>query len=500
MPSARPRPSLPPPWVLLGAAAAWQLVQLARALGAGPDGGAERLLRAALLALALASGLAWRLAPRAWPAALAAGLGTALSLALLLLEGVLERTELLARGALGLAAATAVAGCWLVVRAGPRAGAGRTGPAPRIALALAVLLGSLWTVECLARWTRGLHTYDPVSSDPRHGPCLFRDDHGAARANPGYRGRFVHREFEGVPVAINALGLRDGDDEVEPPAAGVPHVLCLGDSFAYGLGVSLEDTFQERLETLLDPRDGRPAPRVTGAGIPGFGTRDARRQLAELGPVAAPDLVVLALFEENDFQDNRSARARGPLPSPETPGSVRPAAGPAPLLGCLRSVAGPAFWSERSAALQLGSSRGTGLPSMFLREALSGDPAGRVAPLVDELFDELSLLRDDAEALGAGLVVLLVPSALQAEQGRLERYRAAHGTDEQGRPVALDRRTFHDALASRLVTEGYTVVDPLELLAAGASGYHREGHWNARGHELAARALAPVLRDRLAID
>jgi hypothetical protein len=45
------------------------------------------------------------------------------------------------------------------------------------------------------------------------------------------------------------------------------------------------------------------------------------------------------------------------------------------------------------------------------------------------------------------------------------------------------------------------VVDVLPQLeaeiTAGRDCYHREGHWNAHGHEVAAAALAPVLAEVL---
>ena len=293
--------------VLIALGTAWQaLAALAEPRGRG--------LRAALVLLGLCAGLACAgRRPRTAFGALAA----AVLVGLALLEATLARTELVARGVLGFAAGTLVA-AWLLALlahgAAPKPRAGRLAAplAERLLLASAVAACALFAVESLAFSAVGLHTYDPLARAPRRGPCLFRDEHGTARGNPGFRGRYVHREFYGTDVAINALGLRDEPAEALPPAPGEAVVFCLGDSFTFGLGVALEDTFQERLEELL----GSPPPRVFGAGIPGFGTRDARVMLGELARIARPDVVVLALFEDNDFQDTLSARERGPLPPP----------------------------------------------------------------------------------------------------------------------------------------------------------------------------------------
>ena len=49
---------------------------------------------------------------------------------------------------------------------------------------------------------------------------------------------------------------------------------------------------------------------------------------------------------------------------------------------------------------------------------------------------------------------------------------------------------------------GIVVVDSLPVLEQSArdghSAYHREGHWNSRGHSLAAELLAEPLRQALA--
>ena len=479
MPPANP----PLLWSLL-AAVGWQLV----ALVAAPEGAPWTWRVALLTAGALA---ALRVRRRRAGDRLTAWVAVGL-LALAVLEWTLSTTDLLARGFLGWLAATLAAGC-LVARG--QAGT-RTTLADRLLLAVTAAALALFCLEAVSLARFGLHTYDPLSSDPSEGPCLFRDEGGAARANPGYRGRWVHREFASVPVEINALGLRDGPDEEAPAAPATRSVVCLGDSFTYGLGVALEDTFQERLEVLI----GDPGARVFGAGIPGFGVRDARRQLAELGPHALPDVVVLALFEGNDFQDTHSARERGPLPPPRPPGSVEPPPGPPRLAAFLRELGGALFWKNRCAALQIGSSKGQGLPSQFMKEALLGDRAGRIPPLVRGLFDELELLRGEVTELGAELIVLVVPSAPQAEPERFARWLERTGASA----AEASRRGFHDDLVRRLDEAGLRHADTLPLLeaesGAGRSGYHREGHWNARGHGVAARVLAPLIRDALGVD
>jgi lysophospholipase L1-like esterase len=124
---------------------------------------------------------------------------------------------------------------------------------------------------------------------------------------PGFVGRYVRPAFD-VEVRANRLGLRDS--EPGPKAPGTYRVLGLGDSFAFGWGVPVEECFLERLGRLLDAsRPGR-AHDVLNAGIPGYGTYEAARRLASVAPAWRPDLVILAFYEGNDYLNNAEAPRR----------------------------------------------------------------------------------------------------------------------------------------------------------------------------------------------
>jgi hypothetical protein len=369
------------------------------------------------------------------------------------------------------------------------------GPAARVvrgvALSAAVLGGTLLAAEGSARLVFGLHTYDTVSDDPGYGTCLFRGPDGRGLSIAGYRGRFVHREFPGVRVEVNDWGLRDDLDQARPPEPGEVPVIALGDSFAFGLGVPLADTFHERLEA-ADPR-----LLVYGAGVPGYGPIDARRMLEDLLTVVRPRCVVYALCEGNDFQDTAAARF-GPLaPAPPPAAPPTRAYPPARVLDLVRR---PAFWREACALTQIGSRGATGLPSVFMRHALSKRlPDERSAAIIDGVVTALVGLRDRCAELGAPFLVLLVPSFVQADAERFEHYVARRlGLDVSD----FSRTAFHERLAALLAARNLAVVDPLpELEAAIAAGrecYHVEGHWNAEGHGAAARALHAPLQRALA--
>ena len=124
---------------------------------------------------------------------------------------------------------------------------------------------------------------------------------------PGFAGRFVRPAFD-VEVRANRLGLRDR--EPGPKTPGTFRILGLGDSFAFGWGVPAEACFLERLEALLDASRPGVAHEVLNAGIPGYGTYEARQMLQSVGPAWEPDLVVLAFYEGNDYLNNGEAPRR----------------------------------------------------------------------------------------------------------------------------------------------------------------------------------------------
>ena len=101
--------------------------------------------------------------------------------------------------------------------------------------------------------------------------------------------------YMGVPVAINAQGLRDREFPVEK-APGVTRTLMLGDSVTFGWGVKAEDTPSKLLEGALNA--GLPAPRheVINSGVGNYNTAMEVAYFFERGHLLKPDVVILNYF------------------------------------------------------------------------------------------------------------------------------------------------------------------------------------------------------------
>jgi lysophospholipase L1-like esterase len=116
----------------------------------------------------------------------------------------------------------------------------------------------------------------------------------------GYRNRpGLDERFYGVPVHINALGMRDRDVPEKPP--GEFRLLVLGDSVPFGIGVRYEDSFPHQLELLLSARHPRRRFRTLNMGVPSYNTEQELIQLRSSGLALRPDAVML-LFSSNDIE------------------------------------------------------------------------------------------------------------------------------------------------------------------------------------------------------
>ncbi len=100
---------------------------------------------------------------------------------------------------------------------------------------------------------------------------------------PGYSG-----EIAETPIAINSLGFR-GPEPTDPAPA--TRIVVLGDSVAFGLFVSEEETFARQLQHKLAAANR--VAEVSNVSVPGYDTHQEVAFLEELYPRLRPQHVVL---------------------------------------------------------------------------------------------------------------------------------------------------------------------------------------------------------------
>ena len=341
---------------------------------------------------------------------------------------------------------------------------------------LAVAVGS--TVLALIVIEGLLHLFPPPISDR-----LFQTDARFGRFHiPGRQGYQRSPEFV-VSVKINSQGLRDTEHTVEKPT-GVYRVLILGDSFAEGMQVPLEDTVGKQLEQLLNARGGPPYE-VVNAGVAGFGTDTELLFYRSLGRLYHPDLVLLFFFR-NDLADNGDFRyfklEDGVLKTVETRSAGQDSRPMAAIRGWLWDhfmlirLLGNAWNEAQGVASAAGSSQSPEIDPAF-RVPMSGEVEGQWS-LTTALLEEIDR---EVRADDAHLVLVGIPDV--------------HSVESQRPQPGFDMGQVNRHLGEVAASAGIAYID---LLPGFSSQYEStraalywpvDEHWNSAGHQLAAQIV-----------
>ncbi len=115
---------------------------------------------------------------------------------------------------------------------------------------------------------------------------------------PNTEQRVNQTEFD-IDVRINAQGMRDDRTYDLKPPTGVRRVVVVGDSFAFGHGVEVEEGVVARLAA------HRPDTEVLNLAVTGYGADQQLLKLLDDGFAYRPTRVLVALFEGDVFRNTR---------------------------------------------------------------------------------------------------------------------------------------------------------------------------------------------------
>jgi acetyltransferase AlgX (SGNH hydrolase-like protein) len=347
------------------------------------------------------------------------------------------------------------------------------------------------------------------------------DPHLGWRHRPGARATYHRREYT-TEVAINAHGLRGPEiDYTAPP--GTFRVLALGDSFVEGYTVPEDETVSGVLEQSIG---GPHCPaQVLNAGHAAYSTDQEYLFHRDEGVKYHVQVVLLFLYYNDllsnvisnyfgspkpllEMRDGRLVLTNDPVPSPAPPDTSAPGS-PRPPRTLLGSVA--LEWMRDR--LARGAPRAyNALARLGLWEPLGGDTVEkgdqlrvfkrRRQPDVEEAWtrtgDIVEALAREAEANRSRFAVVYVPSRMEVSDRDWELTRISYGMDE----AVWDRGLVARRVAEMGRLGGFAVLDLTPALRAATGRFRGEpyllydGHWNARGHRVAAEAVAAFLRDQ----
>ena len=288
---------------------------------------------------------------------------------------------------------------------------------------------------------------------------------GVAVGRAGYDGYFAQNNGDfRVRIRINESGLRDP----APAATANGQIWAVGDSMTFGWGVEIEQSYAKLAERAL----GRGVYNLASPGADVMGYEALIKRMPE---GVRPAAVVVGLVLENDLAEYRAA------PQPAAPASDAPAASGMRDDLKIWLTTNSALYNFFATALK----RSDAIADLLIRAGLveraqgyryvfdSANVDALVASTAEELANLKRLLPD-----GAPLAVLVVP-------GRFE----IRDRDPIFRGV---REKMLAALAAR----GIEAIDVFDRFAAAGfvpTHFIHDGHWNARGHEIAGQAVAAWL-------
>lgn len=132
---------------------------------------------------------------------------------------------------------------------------------------------------------------------PRH--LIIQDRELGYLLNPNFTCRETNdrREYY-INVKINSQGLRDYEHDLSKDTF---RLLALGDSYTFGEGVELKDTYLSILENILQTKFDQKIE-IIKAGIPGYGTEQEILFLKRYISIFKPKIVLMGLLPQETFR------------------------------------------------------------------------------------------------------------------------------------------------------------------------------------------------------
>ncbi len=364
---------------------------------------------------------------------------------------------------------------------------------------------------------------------------------GFVVANPTHAGGLIFHprstatyhttEFNFI-ASTNSLGFRD--HEFAEARTSACRVVAIGDSFTFGWGVSLDESWPKVLETGL--RQTGLGVDVANLGFPGGSPVDYANIAARAVPTLKPDLVVVGVLQGDDLVQLRVAAAsagKGGWPHDVREVLHEVAVTLYPHLTLLVGLAedslhhGPSAlsinttWKEQAQAtlgkfnpgeraryermdpvirkaFEAGDlnpalvQSATRRPDYFM-ETFDLDRLETKA-LVEEMARQLARIRRVGAAAGAEILVVSVPFGLYVSQPMFNTWRNRYGFELDPRMLTSDGADTAIRIAAEEAHLPMRVVTPAFRERNGAPFYFElDGHLNAYGHRFYAEQLTPAV-------
>lgn len=341
-------------------------------------------------------------------------------------------------------------------------------------------------------------------------------------------GDYVREDFDTRGITINSFGMRDRERALER-ASGTVRIAVLGDSFTEAFHVENEETFTRVLE-----RDLGGGVEVLNFGVAGFGTVQELLTYREKVRQFDPDIVILAFLSANDMRNNSRAledlytgTRNTDRPFPERDASTtewsiispepKPSANNSAILIVKKHFATYRFlWYTKNAFAakyarapieSAAEEKATTTRETKKPESASVYIARLFTPTTEEPFVSawdatewaIRELRREVEADGGVFVLVTLPDNVKMERDPKSILEKEYG---EKLPEGFDidypekrLRTFATGKEVRFLdlTPGFRAERDKQNLQPPFFSYEHDGHWNPKGHALAASLIGEYL-------
>jgi lysophospholipase L1-like esterase len=268
---------------------------------------------------------------------------------------------------------------------------------------------------------------------------------------------------QGTRLVTNSRGLRDR--ELGPKGPGEIRILSLGDSYAMGFGVGLDECYGKVLERELRLR-GISAT-VVNAGVDGYATKQELLTYRRLRDSVAPDFILATFVAGNDVFDNSVFEDR-----------------------LATNFSTPLGWVGRHSQLVQLVLRHT-FPLWFFWDNREGGRIAHTIRLLRELEGEL-------QAAGVPYLMLVIPARHQIRPEVEPATRLLVGVGLEGFILRQNRRVIE-----HFQEDGVPYLNLLPPLVAKDRetpvSFADDSHLNAVGHAVIAREVLRKLETPLTI-
>lgn len=294
---------------------------------------------------------------------------------------------------------------------------------------------------------------------------------------PNYEMDHQTSDFESH-IKISSEGLRDYEHQKNKDSSTI-RILILGDSFTFGVGVSLEESYPKVLEAMLNKNTAAGDSKkyeVINAGIEGFGTEQEYLYLEELANIYSPDLVIVGLYS-NDIDD---------------------------VVKGIPSAKGKTWLKRR--ILFLSYLRGLQLslgimfkdPRAGMFQVYQDHYEPQFEKALQKTKEYLTKIKDLSYAMGAKTFIVIIPSCFETER-RSGWEKRGFGRLYSDEFFNKNMSKFSDTFAEFGEARGIPTLPLLPVFKDSKVRplyFTKDFHWTREGHGLAAESIYNFMRDK----